>query len=163
MQACDGQIRRRNQGRGTALGVGGEGIEGASQIDAAADAALENPASWHADIMRQAAPLVFTRLGDDGANTRIEKMAFIRVGWMEVARVQVLDCAAVAAFPVGDRADHGKLVGDTGVHGQQFTDVEAGNVRLDRLKWSTILHGCVRFGIVGFELGKAAVEPKQND
>ena len=62
--------------------------------------------------MGQAAPFFLAALGDDGADARIEKVPFVGVRRMEIAGVQVLDRAAVAALAMGERADDGKLVGD---------------------------------------------------
>ena len=81
---------------------------------------------------------------------------------MEIAGVQVFDRTAVAALAMGERADDGELVGDLRVQRQRFAEVEAGDVRLDRLIRPAILRRRIGFGIVGLELRRPAVHPEQN-
>src|SRR6266545_7991606 len=112
--------------------------------------------------MGQAAAVFLPDLGDNGPDSRIEKVALVGSRRMEITGVQVLDRAAVSTFPVGDRAYDGKLIGDLGMPREQLTQVEARNPCPNRLERTTILGWRRRLGIVGLELRWPAIEPKQD-
>ena len=59
-------------------------------------------------------------------------------------------------------ADHRGAVHDLGQVGEQFTNIQSGQARSDRLQFAADLHRRVRLHVNGFKLARRAVEMKQD-
>src|SRR5262249_31094993 len=68
----------------------------------------------------------------------------------------------MVAIVVVDRANQDHLIGVPGVTGQALGNTDAGHVAVDGPKRAAVLGGGFGFGIIGFELAGAPVEPKKD-
>jgi hypothetical protein len=60
-------------------------------------------------------------------------------------------------------AEHGEFVGDGGLHGEQFSELHAGDFGVDGGKGSAVFGSCVGLGVVGIDVRTAAWFPDHDD